>query len=76
MTKILPDDEIAEGVNSLNSKQMKVFKFVHTLAKEYLKHDGHNVEPVHIFISGSGGTSKSHLVKAKDNTIPKTLLYH
>ena len=31
---------------------------------------------MHIFISGSGGTDKSHLVKVIYNAILKTLLYH
>ena len=30
---------------------------------------------MHIFLSGSGGTSKSHLVKVIYNFISKTLLY-
>ena len=31
---------------------------------------------MHIFLSGSGGTYKSHLVKLIDITISKTLFYH
>ena len=31
---------------------------------------------MHIFLSGSGGTDKSHLVKAIYGVISKTLLYH
>ena len=46
------------------------------MAKDYVKYNGHNVEPVHIFLSGSGGTGKSHLVKVIYNVISKTLLYH
>ena len=34
MPKTLPDDEIAKGINSLNSKQSKVFNAVHTLTKK------------------------------------------
>ena len=73
--QILPDDEIAEGINSLNSKQREVFNVVHKWAKEYVKCNGHNVEPMHIFLSGSGGTDKSHLVKVIYNAISKTLVY-
>ena len=43
-------------------------------AKEYVKYDSH--EPVHIFISGSGRTGKSHLIKVIHNVISKTLLYY
>ena len=63
MPQILPDDEIAEGINSLNSKQREVFDVVHSWVKDYVKYDGHNVEPIHTFLPGSGGTAKSHLVK-------------
>ena len=76
MPQILPDDEIAKGINSLNSKQREVFNVVHAWAKDYVKYDGYNVEPIQIFLLGSGGTSKSHLVKVVYNVISKTLLYH
>ena len=56
MPKILPDNDIAEGINSLNSKQREVFNVVHTWAKDYVKYNGHNVESVHIFLLGSRGT--------------------
>ena len=56
MPKILPDDEIAKGVNSLNSKQREVFNVIHTWVKDYVKYDGYNVKPVLTFLSGSGGT--------------------
>ena len=41
-----------------------------------MKYDGHNVESVHIFVSSSGGTCKSHLLKGIYNAISKRLLYH
>ena len=76
MPQVLPDDGTAKGIYSLNSKQREDFNVVHTWAKDYEKYDGHHVESVHVFISGSGGTGKSHLVKVIYNTISKTLLYH
>ena len=50
---MLPDDEIAEGVESLHSKQREVFNVVPTWDKDYVKYDGHDVEPVHVFLLGS-----------------------
>ena len=76
MPKISTDDEIARGINSLNSKQREVFNVVHKWAKEYVKCNGHNVETIQIFLSGDGDTGKSHLVKIIYNAISKTLLYH
>ena len=75
MPEILPDDEIAKAINSFNSKKREVFNVVHTWAKDYVIYDAHDVEPVHVFLSDSGGTGKSHLVKVIYNTISKTLLY-
>ena len=58
-----------QKTNSLTSKQREVFNVVHPWAKNYVKYDGHDVEPVYIFVSGSGGTHKSHLVKVIHNVI-------
>ena len=64
---------------------MKFFKFkakeslqscIHAWAKDYVKHDGLNVESIHIFLSGRGGTGKSHFGKVIYNVISKTLLHH
>ena len=49
---------------------------VHAWAKDYVKYDGQNVEPIHIFLSGSGGTDKCHLVKEVYKNKSKTLHYH
>ena len=76
MPQVLPGDEIAKGISSLNSKQREVFNVVHTWAKLFVKYDEHDVEPVHIFLSDSGGTGKSHLVKVTYKAISKTLLHH
>ena len=72
---ILPDDEIAGSINSLNSKQREVFNVIHKWTKEYAKYNVHNVKPSHIFLLGSGDTGKSHLVKFIYNAISKILLY-
>ena len=76
MLQILPDNEIVEGINSLNSKQREIFNMVHTWAKEFIKYDRHNVELIHMLLSGSGSTGKSHLVKVIFEVMSKTLLYH
>ena len=65
-------DEIAKCINSLNSEQTKVFNVVYTWTKEYAKHDANDVQPAHISLSGSEGTSKSHLVNVICKAISKT----
>ena len=76
MSQTLPHSEIAKGVNFLSSKRREIFNVVHKWAKDYVKCNGHNVEPVYIFLSDSGSTIKSHLMKIIYNAILKTLLYH
>ena len=73
MPKIWSEDEILENINSLNSKQRDVFNVVHNWAKDYVKYNG-KVKPIHIFLSGSGGTGKSHLVKTIYNAVSSTFL--
>ena len=68
----MADDKILERINSLNSKQRDVSNIVHNWAKEYAKHKGVNVKPVQIFLSGSGGIFKSHLVKTIYKAVSKT----
>ena len=41
-----------------------------------MKYNGHDVEPVHIVVSGSGETGKSNFVKVIHNTISKRLFHH
>ena len=76
MPNILPDDEIVEGINSLYLKQREFFNVVHAWSKDYVEYNGYGVEPVHIFLSGSGGTEKLPLVKVIYNAISKASLYH
>ena len=47
---MLSDDETAQGINSLNSKQIEVFNKVHTWGKDYVNYDWYNGEPAHIFL--------------------------
>ena len=49
MPQILPDDEFAKVIYFSNSKQREVISVVHTWAKNFVKYDGHDVEPVHSF---------------------------
>ena len=52
MLQIWPGDEIEKGINFSNSKQREIFNVVHTWDKDYIEHDGHDAEPVYIFLFG------------------------
>ena len=71
MSNVLPDGEIAEGINSFNSNQSEVLTVFHACAKDYVKY-GHDVEPGYIFLSGRSGTGKSHSIKLIYHAISKT----
>ena len=53
-----------------------MFNIVHTWAKDNVKHDKDDVEPVRIFLSGSEGTGKSPLVKVIYEAVSKILFYY
>ena len=72
----MANDEVLESINSLNSKQRDIFDTVHNCAKKYAKHKRVDVNPVHIFLYGSGDTGKSYLVKATYNAVSKNLLFN
>ena len=78
MPKIPTDDKIAANVRSLNKKQHIVFDVLHQWARNYVKNvsSKKKINPVHVFLSCSGGTGKSHLVKTIYQAISKELLCH
>ena len=76
------DDEIAANIRSLNKKQHMVFDVLHQWARNYVKNVSSKkkkkkknlqINPVPIFLSGSGGTGKSHLVKTIYQVVSKVV---
>ena len=53
-----------------------IIQLAHIWVKDYVKYDVLDYEPVLIFLSGSGSTSKSHLVKVIYKLYQTRLLYH
>ena len=45
---MLVGDKIANDINSLKPNQKYILNVVHTLTKDYVKYNGHNVKTVHI----------------------------
>ena len=52
------------------------YSLAHTWVKDYIKYDVLDYEPVLMFLSGSGVTSKSHLVKVMCKLYQIRLFYH
>ena len=77
---ILSDDEISTMINSLNDKQMEIFQVLNKWAREHLKNlssvQHMAVPPLHLFVSGSGGCSKSYLIKTLYHSVRKLLCYN
>ena len=80
MPEIPPNNEIVGSLRSVNEKQRMVFNVVHKWSRNFIKSLSTKrcfpVDPIRIFLSGSGGTGKSHLIKTIYQTVSKELLYH
>ena len=78
MAEIPPDNEIAGSIRSLNEKQRMVFNVVHKWCRNFIKSLAtkrcFTVDPIRIFLSCSGGTGKSHLIKTIYQAVLKELL--
>ena len=76
---ILSDDEINSKSRSLNLKQRQLFDFIHNWAKLHIKVKSATTKkhsmPFHLFLSGSGGCGKSHLIQTIFHAVSKVFLY-
>ena len=76
---IMSDDQINSQIRSLNVKQWQIFDAVHKWAKEHVKNLGSleavDISPLYLFISGSGGVGKSHLIKTLYQSLTKLFTY-
>ena len=76
----LSDSKLHEKIRSLNSQQRIVFEVVNKWARDYVKYlssaSQMKVEPIYIFLTGSAGCGKSHLINTLYHTLTKALAYH
>ena len=76
---IISDDKLHEKIRSLNIKQRAVFEIVNKWARESLKNLSsaqlNKNKPMHIFLTGSTGCGKSHLLTTIRHFLIKTLSY-
>ena len=77
---ILNDNEINAKIRSLNFKQRQIFDIIHGWAKDFMKNLSSKapktILPFNLFLTGSGGCGKSHLIKTIYHSITKLLLFH
>ena len=74
---VVSDTEVNSKIRSLNQKQREIFEVVNKWARDYTKNRSsivHNeVSPLHLFVTGSGGCGKSHLIKTIYYSLTKAL---
>ena len=72
----ISDDDLRHSVRSLNTEQRKAYNTVLTWCRNKVKNMNsikpEKVDPIYIYISGSGGTGKSHLIRNLYHTATKT----
>ena len=72
----ISDDSLRESVRSLNNRQRHAFNTVLTWCRTKMMQNNSNqaneIEPLYLFLSGGGGTGKSHSIRAIFHTVVKT----
>ena len=76
----ISDDELHTKVRTLNKMQREIFEVVNHWARKYIKslscrNPDFKAEPMYIFITGSAGCGKSHLLTTICLTLKKALSY-
>ena len=75
----ISDEALSEMIRSLNTKQREIFEVVNKWARDHLKSlNSKNVskpDPMHLFLTGSAGTGKSHLLNTMRHFLNKSLSY-
>ena len=78
-TTIFSDREINSKIRSLNVKQRQIFDFIYNSDRSHVKvkHGTTSKQSTlfHLFLSGSGGCGKLHLIKTIFHAVNKVFLY-
>jgi len=75
---LISESELREKIRSLNAKQREIFEVVNKWVRDYTKSlssDAVKVDPIYIFLTGSAGCGKSHLITTISATLTKALSY-
>ncbi|XP_057299096.1 uncharacterized protein LOC130629775 [Hydractinia symbiolongicarpus] len=72
----ISDDELHEKIRTLNKTQRQIFNdWVRTYVKGLACNAHHKIKPIHIFLTGSSGCGKSHLITTISDMLNKALSY-
>ena len=80
LTPLISDEALGEKIRSLNKLQREIFDFVNKWARDQIKSKNckalEKPQPIHLFITGSAGTGKSHLLATIRHFLVKSLSYN
>jgi len=76
----ISDEELHKKIRTLNETQRNIFEVVNQWVRKSIKglscNNTHNIiDPIHIFLTGSAGCGKSHLITTISQTLKKALSY-
>ena len=76
MPEIPSGNKIARSTRRFNEEQRRRHNWSMNFIKGFSTKKSFTVDPIRIFLSGSGGTEKRHLMKTLYQAVSKELLYH
>ena len=80
LTPLISNEALGEKIRSLNKLQREIFDFVNKWARDQIKSKNckapEKLQPIHLFVTGSAGTGKSHLLATIRHFLVKSLSYN
>ena len=80
LTPFISDEALDEKIRSLNKLQREIFDFVNKWSRYQIKSKNCKAlakpKPIHLFVTGSTGTGKSHLLATIRHFLVKSLSYN
>ena len=79
LTPLISDEALGERIRSLNKLQREIFDFANKWAGDQIKSKNYKElekpQPIHLFVTRSAGTGKSHLLATIRHFLVKSLSY-
>ena len=80
LTPLISDEALGEKIRSLNKLQREIFDFVNKWARDQIQSKNckamEKPQPIHLYVTGSAGTGKLHLLATIRHFLVKSLLYN
>ena len=80
LTPFISDEALDEKIRSLNKLQREIFDFVNKWARDQIQSKNckalEKPQPIHLYVTGSAGTGKLHLLATIRHFLAKSLSYN